>query len=157
MYRDQIHAVDRAHVFHLLSHCGQFKPHEIAYVMTLFDSALHKEAGDRYHFVLQEKEQQIHGFGCYGALPLAEHRFQIYWLAVDMEHRKTGLGKLLEQALIERIRKAGGTQVFVEASSQERHQAMRHFYEGCGYSLAAVVPNFYGTNDHKVWLSKQIG
>lgn len=156
MYRDQVHHSDRSRIFHLLSQSGQFSAREITHAMALFDAHDHHGQDSILHFILQEKDQDMHTCACYGPMPLSEQRFQLHWLAIDQNYRKAGLGKHLETVIEERVRKLGGCKIFAEASNQERHESLRHFYESCGYRLAAVVPDFYAEGDHKVWFTKDL-
>jgi GNAT superfamily N-acetyltransferase len=156
MFRDQVHHSDRSKIFNLFSHSGQFSPREISYAMALFDSHTQYGNDSVNHFILQEKDHDLHSCACYGPMPLSENRFQLYWLAIDHHHRKAGLSKTIEQVIEDKVRHLGGVKIFIEASSLPRHESLRHFHESCGYRLVAVVPDYYAQGDHKVWLAKDL-
>jgi hypothetical protein len=54
----------------------------------------------------------------------------------------------------QRITDAGGHAIYVETASQPRYAPTRAFYERCGYTVAATLPDFYSPGDDKVIYTK---
>jgi hypothetical protein len=56
----------------------------------------------------------------------------------------------------QRIMDAGGCAIYVETASKTQYASTRAFYERCGYTVTATLPDFYSPGDDKVIYSKPI-
>jgi ribosomal protein S18 acetylase RimI-like enzyme len=154
--RDTIEPGDRQKVFSLLNSSGLFLPREMAYGMDLFDEHFRKGENSHYSFVFHELNGVLLGYGCYGILPICDHRYHLHWLAVDKDHQHEGTGRLLEQAIVERVRALGGVKIYAQTSNRDYHAAARAFYVNCGYTISATVPDYYGDKDDMIFYVKDI-
>lgn len=154
--REHIVPHDRHTIFALLNNSGFFLPREMAYGMDLFDEHLLKGDNSSYRFLLHEQDGALLGYGCYGPIRLSDKRYHLHWLAVDRHHQKNGIGRLLEEAIINKIRLLGGNKVYAEISNRDHHEPVRVFYEKCGYVLAASIPDYYADGDDKVLYVKDL-
>lgn len=96
------------------------------------------------------------GFASYGRVPLTESSYDLYWIVVDPDHQRRGVGSRLIERVEHEIRQRRGTQLYVETSSQPSHGAARIFYERRGYRRAAVFPDFYRQGDDKIVYAKSL-
>jgi hypothetical protein len=56
----------------------------------------------------------------------------------------------------EKIRTGGGRLYIVETSGRESYLPTRAFYERIGYTIAAVVKDFYAPGDDKIIYTKPV-
>lgn len=152
--RDQVQPGDRQKVFSLMNASGLFLPREMAYGMDLFDEHLKKGENSHYHFIFHERGDVLLGFGCYGALKFCDRRYHLHWMAVDKDHHHQGTGRLLERAIVERVRNLGGVKIYAQTSNRDYHEVARAFYLSCGYQISASVPDYYGDKDDMIFYVK---
>jgi GNAT superfamily N-acetyltransferase len=124
--------------------------------MDLLDAYLRNGESSNYQFMLLENDDTLLAYGCYGLLPLTDRRYHLHWLVVNRDFRGNGYGRILEAAIVEKIRGYGGLRVYAEFSERTQHRPVRSFYEKCGYHPAAVTPDYYANGDHKVLYVKKL-
>ncbi len=154
--REHIEPHDRHRIFSLLNTGGYFLPREMAYGMDLLDEHLMKGDMSHYNFMLYEHQDALVGYGCYGPIRLSDKRFHLHWLVVDKDYHHQGLGRVLEEAIVAKVRSLGGVKIYAETSNRDYHKAARAFYEGCGYAPAATIPEYYGDKDDMVFYVKDV-
>jgi ribosomal protein S18 acetylase RimI-like enzyme len=91
---------------------------------------------------------------CWGPTPCTEGSFDIYWVGIAPACQGQGLGRRLMDFAEEQIRAAGGRLFIVETSGREIYLPTRAFYERIGYTIAAVVKDFYAPGDDKIIYTK---
>ncbi len=158
MQRYYILEEDRNRIYEILQSSGYFYPYEIDIGMEVVDEYLTKGEESGYNFIcsLEGNSSKLSGFICFGKTPCTDNRYDIYWIVVDDEKKGQGQGKVLMEAAEVEIKKSGGKLLFVETSSRLRYFDTRNFYERCGFSIHAVVKDFYSDGDSKVIYSKKI-
>jgi len=129
---------------------GFFSPAEIEVAAELVQDRLGQGIECGYHFVFVEQDRELVGYCCYGPIPCTVESYDIYWIAVQQELRRTGLGAKILKRVEERIREMGGRRIYVETSSREQYRPTRSFYTRCGYRKEASLEDFYSPGDHKV-------
>jgi len=92
----------------------------------------------------------VFGYLCYGLTPMTQGTYDLYWIVVDPDHRKRGVGRALLQALDETLCQAGGRVVRVETSSSEMYRAADAFYRREGFLPGGLIPGFYGEQEDLV-------
>jgi len=100
-----------------------------------------------YNFIIDRDGDQVCGFACYGPHDLTSGVFDLYWVAVDPNCRRGGVGRRLLAASEEAARKAGGRMIIAETSGTSHYEPTRNFYLGMGYSMEATVKDFYSEGD----------
>ena len=105
--------------------------------------------GSGYHFIVERDGEQILGYACYGPrdFALAPGIFDLYWIAVDPNARRGGAGHRLIAASEEASRNMGGRMLIAETSGTAHYEPARKFYLGMGYSLEAIIKDFYAEGD----------
>jgi len=148
---------DRDRVRELVVAAGNFNEGEIETAVELVDEALAKGDASGYFFLLLEedgKEHAVHGYACYGPVPLTAGTYDLYWVVVHPLAQGKGHGRRLLEAVESRVRDLGGRKLLIETSSQESYAGTIRFYERSGYELAARIRDFYKVGDDKLVFSK---
>ncbi|MDZ7343776.1 MAG: GNAT family N-acetyltransferase [candidate division KSB1 bacterium] len=95
------------------------------------------------------------GYVCYGPTPLTDGTYDLYWIAVDPEAHRCGVGsRLLEH--VERAVLPSGRLLLIETSSLPKNEAARRFYWRHLYREVARVPDFYTDGDDRVIYAKRL-
>ncbi len=95
------------------------------------------------------------GYVCFGAVPMTENAYDLYWIVVHGNARGKGAASSLMRCMETELKKRGGRAVRIETSQQESHGSARRLYEKNGYELAATLPNFYKQGDGLLTYYKQ--
>lgn len=93
---------------------------------------------------------------CFGATPMTEATFDVYWIVVDPASQGKGLGRAL-MAETERLLSArGACTVRIETSSLEGEGGAVRFYLRAGFAQVGLIPDFYRPGDDLVTLAKRL-
>jgi ribosomal protein S18 acetylase RimI-like enzyme len=149
-------AVDRKEIVALLALTAEFAPVDFTVACELLDAYLEDVSGSGYPTLVIEDGGEIAGYVCYGPTPLTEGVWDIYWIAVAPRSRGKGYGRKLIVTVEQKISQAGGRMVLIETSSTEPYEPARKLYLALGYTLEAVVRDFYKTGDDKLIYRKTL-
>jgi len=138
------------HVREIVVSSGFFSKAEIEVAVELVQLRLNKGIESGYHFLFAEEDKKVLGYSCFGPIPCTVESYDIYWIAVQEDLRRSGLGVELLKKVEEKIREMGGKRIYVETSSREQYEPTRLFYSRCGYRREATLKNFYSPGDDKV-------
>jgi len=150
---------DRDRIEEMVIASGNFNDVEIATALELVDEALAKGEKSGYVFAVLADEKDpasVHGYACYGPVPLTQGTWDLYWIVVDRAAQRKGLGRILLEHVERDVVKRGGRMLLIETSSQETYSATIRFYESRGYHLEARVRNFYRIGDDKLIFQKEL-
>jgi ribosomal protein S18 acetylase RimI-like enzyme len=100
-----------------------------------------------YNFIVDREEDRVCGFACYGPRDLTSGVFDLYWVAVDPNCRRGGVGRRLLTASEEAVCQAGGRMIIAETSGTTHYEPTRNFYLGMGYAMEATIRDFYKEGD----------
>jgi ribosomal protein S18 acetylase RimI-like enzyme len=109
---------------------------------------------DEYSFFFAELNDETIAFCNYSLIPCTMDTFDLYWIAVRKKMQGMGIGKMLIKATENDIRVKKGRQILVSTSSLETYSNTRKFYEKAGFSVAAILPNFYKEGDDEIIFKK---
>jgi ribosomal protein S18 acetylase RimI-like enzyme len=155
----QLDPSDRPFIENMVISTGNFNDVEVATALELVDEALAEGEESGYLFALLEsgeKHRVVHGYACYGPVPLTQGVYDLYWIVVDPASQGKGFGRDL-LAYVERdVISRGGRMILIETSSQDSYGATIRFYEHSGYWLAARIRNFYRVGDDKLIFQKDL-
>jgi ribosomal protein S18 acetylase RimI-like enzyme len=140
----------------LVASTGFFSAEEIAMAGDLVRERLAIGEASGYEFLFHEEAGRLAGYACFGPIPCAPGRFDLYWIAVREDRRGSGLGRRILAACEERIRRAGGVKIYVDTASRDQYRPTRAFYEGNGYAVEARLADFYSDGDDKVIYVKDL-
>ena len=138
---------------------GPFRPEEITCALELLDAALGR--ADTYESLIVEDDAAgvpaPLGYVCFGATPMTEATFDVYWIVVAPRARGQGLGRALlaetERVLADR----GAHTIRIETSSLEGQGGAVRFYERAGYVRVGFIEAFYRPGDDLITLAKRFG
>ena len=100
-----------------------------------------------YNFIVERDGDRVLGFACYGPRDLTTGVFDLYWIAVDSNVHRNGVGRRLLIAAEEAVRQAGARMLIAETSGSPDYEPTRKFYLGTGYILEATIRDFYSEGD----------
>lgn len=139
---------DGLQILDITARAGVFSQEEVDCVRELWDEYLMEGSEScGYNFIVDRDGDQVAGFACYGPRDLTSGVFDLYWIAVDPNCRRGGVGRGLLLASEEAARKAGGRMIIAETSGTAHYEPTRNFYLGMGYTLEATIKDFYTTGD----------
>jgi GNAT superfamily N-acetyltransferase len=133
----------RSKLADLLAKTPEFTPAEADVALELVDCALADPLADDYRFIVAEEGARVLGYACFGATPMTEGCYDLYWLVVGREARRKGVGAELMEAVETFLRGLGARLVRVETAGLESYGAARAFYERVGYREVARLRDFY--------------
>ena len=89
-----------------------------------------------------------------------DHPNEIGWLEwfythKDYNHR--GIGKLMFNFVLSELKPKKAGKLFVNTSSDPFYRSALAFYQKMGFNKIDVANNFYGKDEHKIILSKNLG
>jgi len=147
----EITRADRTALEKILSSSGYFYDFEIEVALSLADETTDKsQESSGYYWVRLLENGEVTGFACFGPNPSSLHSWDLYWIAIQEEHRKKHYGTLILKSAEERIGSLGGKIVWIETSGRTLYEPTRHFYLKNGYELEATLREFYGPGDDKL-------
>ena len=155
--REKVRPRDREAVRDIVSDTGMFDPEEVGVAVELVEAFLERGAASGYQFLMADYGRRLLGYVCYGPVPGAERRFEVYWIAVAKETQGRGLGRQLMTETEKRIRKAGGCRVYAETASRRQYLPTRRFYLAAGYRKLGSLPHYYRQGDGKITYVKDLG
>jgi ribosomal protein S18 acetylase RimI-like enzyme len=109
-----------------------------------------------YYFLVEKDDDRVVGYVCYGPRSLTSGTFDLYWIAVDPNIRRGGIGRRLLDACEQAIRNLGGRLIVLETSGLPNYEPTRKFYLATGYTLEATLKDFYHEGDDLVIFTKHL-
>jgi len=153
--RYEVTRQDAERIGRLVEITGFFNREEIDVAVELVNERLARGSASGYHFILAEQYGRLVGYTCYGPIPATASSFDLYWIAVHPDLRRRSLGKMLLEETENRIRKSGGTRIYVDTSMRLQYASTRAFYESRNYRLESVFDDFYAPGEAKAIYSKK--
>ena len=127
----------------LIAATPEFTPDDASVALELVDAALGHPDSDEYRFILCEEADRVLGFACFGSASMAEGSFDLYWMVVDRETRRRGIGREILFAVEQELRAEGARLIRLETAGIDSYRAARAFYERTGYAEAGRILDFY--------------
>jgi ribosomal protein S18 acetylase RimI-like enzyme len=149
-WREEPRPSDRKRVREIVVSSAFFSDAEVEVAVELVQERLSKGVESGYYFLFAEQDRSVAGYSCFGPIPCTVESYDIYWIAVQEELRRSGLGARILKRVEEKIRNMGGKRIYVETSSRKQYKPTRSFYSRCGYRKEATLKDFYSPGDDKV-------
>lgn len=113
---------------------------------------------DTSYILFEETEgKDVAGFCIFGKTPMTKFNWDIYWIVVDRNFQKKGIGtrllRRIEDFIIRKDQKPG---IRIETSTVARYAAARSFYRKMGFNEVGLISDFYGENDNLVTYWKSV-
>lgn len=152
--RTELRETDAAAIDRLVAESGFFTPSERAVAAELVHEALQHGDASGYRFLLAERpDGRLLGYTCFGPVPATESSWDLYWIVVDKRAQGQGVGRALLLETAAKAASEGGERLSAETSGRPLYAPTRAFYAAVGFSLHAVLADFYATGDAKqIWL-----
>ncbi len=137
---------------------GVFNDDEIDVARELVDENLAKgEDASGYYFLFADGERGIDGYACLGPVPGAHRRCELYWIAVDPDARRRGLGRRASARGRRRWRASSAPSISSPKPRRFRPTRPRGgFYLANGFTLIAEVPDWHDDGDGMAIFSKRL-
>ncbi len=87
------------------------------------------------------------GYACFGKRPLADGVYDLYWIVVDPDERRRGVGKMLLEAVEAQVMARGARILIAETSGLDANAAVMGFYASNGFREEARIKDFYRPGD----------
>jgi len=100
-----------------------------------------------YNFIVEKDGDRVLGFACYGPRDLTQGVADLYWIAVDPNSHRNGVGRRLLAASEEAVCATGGRMIIAETSGTPPYEPTRKFYTQMGYVIEASIKDFYSEGD----------
>lgn len=141
-------AADKAQIHDITARAGVFSQEEIDSVPAMFDEYLKYGAqASGYHFIVYREGERVLGYAIYGYRDLTDGVYDLYWIAVDPNARRKGVGRKLLTACEEAVRAEGGRMLIAETSGTAEYASTREFYLRTGFVNEASIRDFYKPGD----------
>jgi ribosomal protein S18 acetylase RimI-like enzyme len=148
---------DKAQIQDITARAGVFSQEEIDSVPVMFDEYLrYGTEGDGYHFIVYRENDQVLGYAIFGYRDLTEGVYDLYWIAVDPNARRKGVGRALIIACEEAVHELGGHLLIAETSGTAEYAFTREFYVRMGYVNEATIRDFYKPGDDLKIYTKRV-
>lgn len=147
---------DRERILEILVSTARFTEEEVRCAIELVDQALTQPEKRDYVVHVLEAPEGTQGYTCYGATPLTDGVFDLYWIAVDPNRQGQGYGQVLLRFVENEVKKEKGRMLLIETSSKESYSSTLRFYEKSGYVEISRIKDFYRIEDDKVVFCKRL-
>jgi ribosomal protein S18 acetylase RimI-like enzyme len=151
---------DRDRIHDILIATARFTEEEVKCAMELVDKTIHEpEKGEYIVHVVEEGDTDtpgVQGYVCFGATPMTDGVFDLYWIAVDPRRQGQGVGQVLLRFVENEVRKQRGRMLLIETSSKESYGPTLRFYQRSGYDEISRIKDFYRVEDDKIVFCKKL-
>ncbi|GAB4349570.1 MAG: hypothetical protein Kow0099_32730 [Candidatus Abyssubacteria bacterium] len=157
MYIRPLAPKDRLALSKILRQRGTFNQKEVSVALELIDEVLSNRQGNSYHiYCACDEFDEPAGYICFGPIPMTDHCYDLYWIAVDERFARKGVGHALLAFMEDFALRQGIKRIYVETSSTPPYRAARAFYRKHRYDIVAVLTDFYRTGDHKMIFLREL-
>ncbi|MGH7118320.1 MAG: GNAT family N-acetyltransferase [Acetobacteraceae bacterium] len=158
-FRRRLLADDAKAICALCRATSFFTDAEIAVAEELVRTALAEGERSSYRFLLTEQPHGLLlGYACFGPVPGCVGAWDLYWIMVHPAAQGSGIGRRLLQTIAAEAADAGGRTLYAETAGRALYAPTRRFYEATGFSLEAVLADFYAPGDAKqIWSLRLAG
>ncbi len=140
---------DREHLVRIIKKQNNFLQCEIDVAIEVVDATFNP-LEDYQTLAAFDQDQQLLGFISFGPIPLTVNRFDIYWIAVDPDNGRHGIGTILILEMENRLKEKSSGHIYIETSSTEGYLPARLFYEKNEYQLVSHLKDFYRDGDDRM-------
>ena len=110
-------AADVATIRRIVGATGNFNTEEVAIAQELAEERLARGPASGYEFVFAERGGRVVGYACYGPIPGTARRYDLYWVAVDVNAQRGSIGRALVERVEQAVRGRGGERIYIDTST----------------------------------------
>ena len=148
---------DRSNIHRTVCQGDTFNESEIQVAMELVDEVLNNPANPDYLIYTAVYPSEVFaGYICFGPIPMTAYGYDLYWIAVDSQFAKKGVGSRLVEFMEAAIRRNHGKHIYVDTSSTPAYAPARSFYQKHGYRPVCTLYDFFKYGDHKIIFRKEL-
>jgi len=148
---------DRARLLSMLIKTRSFTSQEIDVAMELIDIVLRDSIQKDYKiYCMADGGDQCIGYICYGPTPMTQGTFDLYWIAVDPDFQKQGVGSHLLDFLRKGVNKLKGRMILADTSSIPQYERTKKFYLKNGFQEVARIPDYYHPGNDRMTFCKKL-
>jgi ribosomal protein S18 acetylase RimI-like enzyme len=135
---------------------GVFNPQAIEVMKEVIDNYVRNP--DKDYWLIEEKcDNKVVGFVIFGRTPITDFTWDIYWLVVNKDFQRKGIGKILFKRVQEHILQRDKRAVLrVETSAEKDFDQARKFYIREGFEESGRIVDFYSEGNDLVTYYKEI-
>lgn len=130
-----------------------FNGEEKDVAIELIDDAINSQ-NSPYITYIYEDDGKVLGYYIIGTRALTDGVFDLYWIVVEPEHQKNGLGKELLLHAENYVENNNGRWLLAETSSKPSYEKTRNFYFRNKYSIISEIKDFYTIGDNLIVFGK---
>ena len=150
----KIKQADAGKIEKILNKIPIFSEVEVQVGMELVNIAASDIEQTDYNVFVYEEDRKIYGYYCTGRRPLTDAVYDLYWIAVDPEIKKKGIGRELLQHAENFVLEKQGRWLLAETSSKQSYEKTRNFYLRNNFSVIAQINDFYSVGDSLIIFGK---
>ncbi len=151
-----LQAQDRQPIARLLGRIASFDEADQAVALELIDIALGQPGQKEYEFLIAAGEEgRPVGYACFGATPLTDRTYSLYWIAVEPDLAGQGIGTQLIRAVEQVLASRQARMLLIETSSAPDYELTRRFYLKNGYPVVETLKDFYREGEDRVTFGKR--
>jgi len=155
-FRDVVTSIDRNTVRSIVERTGFFRSDEVDIAVELVDERLSRGEASGYRFLFAELGSEVAGYACFGEIACTIGSFDLFWIAVDPQFQRRGVGQKLLREVETRITAVDGRRIYIDTSGKHQYEPTRSFYEAGGFRCEARLSDFYAPGDDRVIYSKTV-
>ncbi len=155
-WRAAVRPTDVPEIRRIVTATAAFSPEEVDIACELAETRIEKGRASGYEFIFAGSGDKLAGYSCYGRTPGAEKAYDLYWIVVDPDAGRKGLGAELLARTQEAVADAGGAFLIAETSSTAPYEKARSFYKKTGFKKLVQIADFYRPGDDKIIFRKDI-
>ena len=143
-----VSAGDRAALCSIIGRCSNLSGEEKDCAKELLDLYLDDSGQRDYSFIAATGENgRPKGYACFGKRPLADGVYDLYWIVVDTDERRRGVGKRLIEAVEAAVKARNGRMLIAETSGLDANRTVMEFYIRSGFKEEARIKDVYRFGD----------
>lgn len=146
---------DRNQLIALLKDIDEFNQEEKNIAVELINEALLSSSEDSYVIYVYD-DNDIKGYYCIGRRALTDGVYDLFWIVVQKDEQKKGIGKQLLLHAEQYVKDRNGRWLLIETSSKPNYNNTRNFYMRNFYTKITEVKDFYKLGDNLIVFGKYL-
>ncbi len=155
-WRTDVQQRDIEGVHALVARTGVFSAEEQAVAAELVETTLQQGAAAGYEFIFAETAGKLDAYACFGPIPGAPGRYDLYWIAVCPATCRQGLGREVLNRAEQLMINAGANRVYLDTAGRAAYRPTHAFYFSCGFGTVAELEDYYAPGDNKLIMMKEL-